>query len=293
MNVTEDRINLWAKAISETEEEKCQNAIRAVTEAMRDRYGNAVTIIHQGSHKNRTNIRADSDVDIAVVYDNSYFSDVSSLPLIDQKAHWTTLTPAIYRFEQFKRDVHKVLQDKFNFGSVTRKNKCIKLVGNTYRVSADIVPAFTSKRFRSLGDVSYEGIGFLTDEGTLVHSFPEHHYENGVQKNDETSLAYKAAVRVLKNTRNEMEEKRIIPNDSMPSFFLESLVWNVPNTYFIKTTYREDARAVAGKVWADMRNFEIANAYTEVSGLRWLLREAHHTPVQAEKFMLAAWGYLE
>src|SRR5438105_2635570 len=98
MTVPEDRINLWAKAVSETEEEKCQNALSMVTDAMRDRFGNGVTIIHQGSHKNRTNIRADSDVDIAVVYDGSYFSDVDALPSGQQQTHWNTLSPATYGF---------------------------------------------------------------------------------------------------------------------------------------------------------------------------------------------------
>ena len=293
MNVTEDRVNLWAKALSETEEEKCQNAIGMVTEAMRGRFGNGVTIIHQGSHKNRTNIRADSDVDIAVVYDDAYFSDVNALSYADQQAHWNTLAPAPYTFGQFKQEVHQVLMEKFGLGAATRKNKCIRVEGNTYRVSADVVPAFQSKRFSAPRMVAYTGIGLITDEGKLIHSFPEHHYSSGVRKNDATRNAFKAAVRVLKNTRNEMLEKGLIAKDSMPSFFLECLVWNAPDSCFQKQTYREDARAVALHVWSEMRAVEKARNYKEVSELQWLLREAYRTPAQAETFMLSAWSFLE
>lgn len=291
MNVTPERISLWAQAISETEEEKCQNALSAVIDVMRDRFGSDVKVIKQGSHRNRTNVRADSDVDIAVVHKGHYFPDISKLSDNDKALHKRYSTDSVYTFEQFKADVHKALQDKFGTAA-ERKNKCIRVAGNTYRVNADVVPAYGHKRFRAYDNIEAEGIGFKTDKGVVVYSYPDQHYNNGVEKNTNTSGTFKAVVRILKNTRNEMAANRIILPDSMSSFLVESLVWNVPPSYFSHSTYREDARAVALKIWSDMREPSIANNYAEVSDLKWLLR-GEHTPAKAEAFMLQAWHYLE
>ena len=295
MNVTEDRINLWAKAISETEETKCQNAISQITEVIREHFENDVTIIPQGSHRNRTNIRADSDVDIAIVHDSYHFPNISSLSESDKQLHNKYSVNASYTFEQFKIDIHNILKNKFGLLSVERKNKCIRIKGNTYRINADVVPAYGYTRYRSFNDIEAKGVAFKTDNTSeRVASFPHHHYNNGVKKNDSTNKAYKAVVRVLKNTRNELVEKGLYPADSISSFFIECLVWNVPDLYFRNTTYREDARAVALKIWSDMKDPEKSNLYAEVCDLHWLFRgSTSRTPKQAEEFMLMAWNYLE
>lgn len=292
MNVSDDRINTWAQALSETEDDRCENAKSMVVDAMRERFGNSVTIIHQGSHRNRTNIRTDSDVDIAVVYDDIYYSDLRNLPYEHHAGHWAGVSTPAYTFQQFKTDVHQALVNKFGLGVATRKNKCIRVAGNTYRVNADVVPAFQSKRYNSPGLVSHEGIGILTDGGTVIHSYPEQHYASGVAKNEATSQAYKAVVRILKNVRREMEDSGLLAKDTISSFLIESLVWNAPERRFLNASYREDARDVLSHVWNDMRDASAHPTYKEVSQLEWLLRGTNHTPAKAEIFTKAAWNYL-
>lgn len=292
MNVIEDKVNGWAKALSDTEETRCTNAISAITETLKERFGNSITIIHQGSHRNNTNIRADSDVDIAVVYEDVYFSDTELLSLAASTAHFQTVIPATYTFNQFKTDVHDTLVKKFGI-STQRKNKCILVQGNTYRVQADVVPAFESRKINAPGFYNHVGIGFIPDDGTSVrHSYPIQHYDSGVEKNSITAKAYKAVVRILKNARNDMVEKRLIEKNSMPSFFLECLVWNAPVTCFSNKTYREDALSVAYLVWSQMRDLSHKN-YTEVCKINSLFRESHRTPAQAEAFMAHVWHYLQ
>jgi uncharacterized protein Veg len=295
MNVTEERINLWAKPISETEEIKCQNTISQIKEAIRSHFGNKVTIINQGSYRNRTNIRADSDVDLAIVHDSYHFPDINNLSESDKELHRICATNAEYKFEQFKADVHEVLKNKFGLLSVERKNKCIRIKSNTSRVNADVVPVYGFTRYKAFNEVEVKGIAFMMDSPSVrVGSFPDHHYKNGVEKNEITSNAYKAVVRIFKNARNEMVEKGLYPHDSMPSFFIECLVWNVPKSYFENTTHREDARSVAAKIWSDMRDPEKYNMYAEVCDLHWLFRgEYKNTPTQAEEFMRKVWNYLE
>lgn len=289
MQINEDQINRWAKAPSDTENEKCENAISSITDTLRSHYGNSITIIRQGSHHNRTNIRLDSDVDFAVVHDDYFFPDISNLSYADKELYRKYRSPADYVFSQFKTDLHDILQRKFGSSSVQRKNKCIKVTGNSYRINADVVPAYVHKRLSSYGVVESEGIEFVTDAGVRVKSFPEQHYKNGVRKNDDTNRAYKSVVRILKNIKNHFVDEGILTPETMPSFFIENLVWNVPKDYFESKTWREDIENIAWKIWGDMTKTETANKYAEISDLMWLFgRHTNRTHKQAEDFMLMA-----
>lgn len=294
MNISEEQLTRWAKAPSETEEGKCQNAVSRIMEIVKNKFGTNVSVFLQGSYRNRTNVRQDSDVDIVVLHEGYYFSDVGGLSESDKAAYWTNFVGSDYTFSQFKNDVHTLLKDTFGASLVTRKNKCIRVDGNDYRVDADVVPCFVHKRFHSLHSVEAEGIELVTDAGVHIHSFPKQHHDNGVAKNDDTDKMYKSVARILKNVRNELVDKGTISLDNMPSFFLECLVWNVlPNTHFKKDTYTSATRAVIATVWNEMREVEKANNYAEVSDLKWLFRGSpNRTHQQAQNFMQHAWDFI-
>ncbi len=94
MKFTEQQITKMASPISQTEEEKCKNAICMVRDAMKElnytdngqeirsvfseaysfsldmskRYSDVrIKLLVQGSYANKTNIRSESDVDVAVI----------------------------------------------------------------------------------------------------------------------------------------------------------------------------------------------------------------------------------
>ena len=236
MSVSESRIDSWANPPSETEDERCTNAISQITDALHSRFGNDITVIKQGSHRNRTNVKTDSDVDLAIVHTGYFFPDTNGLSEADKERYARESVPASYPYSQFKNDVHAVLQGKFGSSAVERKNKCVRVSGNSYRVNADVVPAYEHHRFSAYNVVSDKGIELVTDEGIRIHSFPEQHYESGVKKNEETGKAFKSVVRILKNVRNEFVDKGLMKLEAMPSFFIESLVWNVPASHFRGTT---------------------------------------------------------
>jgi hypothetical protein len=293
MKLTEDQINRWANPPSETEDQKCLNAISQITKVLRDYFGSDISFIRQGSHTNRTNIRLDSDVDIAVVHDGHYFPDINSLSESDKQLYRANSIDSTYSYSQFKNDVQSVLKNTFGDANIERKNKCIRVLGNSYRINADVVPAYRHKRFSSYNSISAEGIGFKKDDSGVVYSFPKQHYDNGVKKNNNTSRSYKSVVRILKNLRNRFVENNELKLESMPSFFIESLAWNVPDGMFNARSWRETAGDVALKIWSDMRNPIIANNYAEVSDLMWLFRGSPaRTHKQAEDFILKAWYHL-
>lgn len=291
-NVNEDQLRKWATAPSETEETKCQNAVRLITNAIKERFGLDVTVFLQGSYKNRTNVRQDSDVDIVIRHDDIFFPDISGLSENDQAIYNSLRTGSDYTFKQFKNDVQLVLENTFGKTEIERKDKCIKVKENTYRVNADVVPCYKYKKFRTPYDVSVEGIQLFTDKGFKVVSFPEQHFDNGQNKNVQTSRTYKSVVRILKNIENELVDQGTINEESMSSFFLECLVWNVPNADFNVTTYYQATRNIIARVYNDMKG--TPGKYTEVNGIKLLFTtgSTNRTPLQAQQFMQSAYNFV-
>ncbi|RLG27967.1 hypothetical protein DRN98_10175 [Methanosarcinales archaeon] len=72
----EEKFARWAKPPSESEEERCSHTISMIKEALNDHprlKTRNTTIILQGSFKNNTNIRRDSDIDICIRLNDVFF----------------------------------------------------------------------------------------------------------------------------------------------------------------------------------------------------------------------------
>lgn len=292
--VNEDQLTRWATAPSESEETKCQKAVKVIKEAIQKRFNSQVSIYLQGLYKNRTNVRKDSDVDIVARYEGIYFPDLSGLSDGDKTIYNSLHSDAAYIFSQFKSDMHVVLQSTFLAGEVERKDKCIRVKANSYRVNADVVPCFVHKRFRTPYQVEAEGIEFLTDGYVRINSFSEQHFENGKNKNAQTSQMYKAIVRILKCVRRELIDQGVITKDLMPSHFLECLVWNAPDQGFNESTYYQATCNVIAQVYNDMKTEEKYSRYAEASYLKWLFPKSStkRTPLQAQQFMQSAYTFI-
>ena len=218
-------------------------------------------------------------------YKNAFFPETTTLSPQDKALHNTYYRDSDYTFKQFKNEIEQTLAVKYP-GTVQRKNKCIKINKNSYRVDADVIPCFVHKRFSTATTVSAEGIELISDEGNRIKSFPKQHYENGVQKNTRTNQSYKSTVRMIKNCRNHLIDNSHIDEKAMPSFFLECLLWNVPHAHYSKHTHKEIANEIIGKVYADMSTLEQAHNYAEVSDLMWLFKgQTTRTPEQAKVFL--------
>lgn len=293
MAISEAQFETWARPPSETEEGRCDNALRVISEALREKFGDQVLVFLKGSYKNRTNVREDSDVDLGVKHNDVYFPDTFSLSDREKWVYERISTNSTYLFSQFKSEVHQVLVARFGASEAIRRNKCILVKANSYRVNADVVPCFTYKKFRSPTEVSAEGIKSIADDGRAFDSFPDQHYANGVSKNARTQRMYKSVTRILKNVRNELLDLRQIDKKLMPSFFLECLTWNVPDPLFTANSYKEATRNIMLRLWNDMGNLVISQEYAEISNLKGLF-EGHpqRTPEQVRSFLQNAWSFL-
>ncbi len=70
MGTWEDAFSTWAQPPSKTEQDRCENAETAVKNAIsastRLKYKN-IKVFAQGSYRNNTNVKRESDVDIGIL----------------------------------------------------------------------------------------------------------------------------------------------------------------------------------------------------------------------------------
>ena len=230
MKYREDDLKRWIKPPSDTEEEKLENSKRMVEDAIgadeKLKYM-PIEVFAQGSYANDTNVRLDSDIDINVMYKGFFLYD---LPKNTTKEQFEIKDSAVdYTFRDFKSDVENALANKFGRNNVKRKDKCLNIIGNTYRVQTDVVPTFEYKRFY-LNNTYCSGTVFYPDSNlnSRIINFPKQHITNGKEKNKSTQRLFKRLTRLHKKLRYKMIEEKARVNNNITSFLLESLVYNIP-----------------------------------------------------------------
>jgi len=132
----------WAAIPSDTQQQKCDNAVRAIREAIdlsTPLAARSLSVFAQGSYRNRTDVRNESDVDICVLYRGTFFFD---LPSGVSPQSVGASVPADYTFDRYRPQVLSALVQHFGAGSVRSGTKAITVQANTYRVIADVVPCF-------------------------------------------------------------------------------------------------------------------------------------------------------
>src|SRR3989338_340465 len=111
--ISENQLEVWASAPSEREEVKCQTAVSQIKGCVERAYGQQVTIFLQGSYKNRTNVKRDSDVDIVVRFNDAYFANTSLLNEAEKQKYEQTRIPASVTFSDFKSNIYRILVAEF------------------------------------------------------------------------------------------------------------------------------------------------------------------------------------
>jgi hypothetical protein len=295
----EDTFRSWARPSSDSEEQKYQNAERMIRDAIRadDTLSqHRIEVFAQGSYRNNTNVRLESDVDICVRLMDVFYSDFSSANGF-AKAD-AGIVDATYSYAQFKNDVERALVGKFGRSTIRRGNKAFDVHANTYRVDADVVPCLEHRRYTrrdSQGEYQYlSGAEFLSDSGDRIINWPHQHYENGVTKNTATGSRFKFIVRGLKRLRNEMADTGITAAKPIPSYLIECLVWNAPNRSFGHAEYLSDVDSVLGCTLDSTATEAGCSEWGEINELKYLFRwRQPWTLQQAHDFLGAAWKYIE
>ncbi len=300
----EKQFSRWAKPPSRTERERCENAIRAVrnaiagSDALRKRQ---LKVFLQGSYRNRVNVRQDSDVDVGIL---CYDTFIPSYPPGTDHATFG-VSPATYHYHQYKHDIHMALAAHFGSNAVRRGNKAFDIQQNSYRVEADVAPFFEHRHYWMNQSAwgYWGGVVLKPGSGGFIYNYPERlletwpdlklHYESGVSKNKTTHLRFKGGVRILKKLRNQMDEAGILAARPVPGFLVECLVFNTPNSCFDHRTWYERVWAILHHLyWSTVSNQGTPDWY-EVNGVKLLFAPTQPWTKQiAHEFVYAAQDYL-
>lgn len=297
----------WAKPPSDTEQEKADNAARMIREAVRadnKLAALAVDVYPSGSYRNKTNVRLDSDVDVAVVFKGAvYYEFDTDKPTREMLGVRT----AEYGLTHFRDDVERALVRAFGRNGVTAGDKAFDVHENTYRLDADVAVFLEHRRYTGRQDSEGRWHHFVgvemrprSDPAKRIINWHQQHYDSGVKRNDATQRRYKRMARILKRLRNEMVESGDASQQAiakkMPSFLLECLAFSAGDEcYNCDGTFYADVKAVIRDLWNRTKpeREQDYSKLVEVSGMKWLFRPTQPwSAEQAHEFLLRSWQYV-
>lgn len=294
-------------APSETERDKAARTHKAIREYLENdpalsKY--SVDTYLQGSYINSTNVRGDSDVDMGSTTQGMFYYETSDLPSNRpsspyyatrslREATEAAITPASYNYFEYRRDVLASLKREYG-NSVADGNKAISIQGNTYRLDADVLPCTLFRWYYQdwQGGASYhKGISFFTKDNERIVNFPEQHFENLKDKDQSNDGKVKGCIRILKRVRNELEEANQWDRARSPSYYLEGLLWNVPNEHF-GGNYYAILPSVLQYLWRDLtdkRKSGDLRSYHQANGIFYLFHSKFWNVDDAIAFIETIW----
>lgn len=292
MTISESQLETWSHQGSKVQSAKTHQEIKSVLEDKDAPYANkSFEIFLQGSYGNDTNIYSESDVDIVICLTEAINSDTSKLEPSQKAAYEADRVIADYGFHKFKSEVVAWLRKKLG-SNVTAGNKAIFVPGNGSRRDADVLACVEHRRFtyyQSQTNSRYhKGISFWTSDKHLITNFPRQHMDNCTAKHQGTEGRFKSNVRVLKNFRRAMVDEKVLAEGVAPSYFLEGMLWNVPNEKFVGTYQRTFEGYFDWLIRCDPTKLACAN------DLHWLIRDGAvecWNLKDFQKFMKAARSY--
>lgn len=284
MGIPETQLDTWAKQGSVTQSADTYKTIKGVIESNDAPYaGKAISPFLQGSYGNDTNVYGrESDVDIVLLCTSVFYSDTSSLTAPEKALYEEKRSKAAYQFADYKRDVNTWLGKKFGSDAVPGK-KATRIRASGNRREADVLPCMEFRRYlRFNGDFGEGyvegGVCFFLADGTRVTNYPMIHRDNVTAKHQATNYYFKPMVRILKNMRNRMKEDGLISGGIAPSYYLEGLLYNVPDELFGTSYERTFLQCYSYLQNADRAKLVCANRQA------WLLRKGEHTSWDTDDF---------
>lgn len=242
MAISEQQLEAWSHQGSKVQSANTYNTIKqALNDTDSPYYKWYYSIFLQGSYGNDTNIYADSDVDIVMCLNSVYYDDTTDLSEDEQRRYKANWTSGGITLETFKGQVLAWLKSTFGPG-VRAGNKAIFVPGNGSRRDADVLVCADHRDYVSFpaqGQPRYhEGICFWTSKGEKIVNYPRQHMENCTDKHGTTSHMFKRNIRVFKNMRNAMIDHGFIADGVAPSYFIEGMLYSVPDQLFASAHQR-------------------------------------------------------
>jgi hypothetical protein len=229
----------------------------------------------QGSYKNDTNVFGDSDVDIVLKHNGTFYKDLSRLAPAHRQAYDAAFGGGgvVDVYSAFKKDAVAYISRLYN--KVAVGTKAVFIPGNNNRRDSDVLITQQFRRyyeFESHAKQRYdEGVCFFTSGVVMVENFPKQHSDNCAAKHKNTKSWFKPMVRIFKNMRNAMMEKGLLAEGIAPSYFIEGMLYNVPDGKF-GGTYQSTWIECFNHIVTAKRDDLVCANY-----MHWLVRDASPT----------------
>jgi hypothetical protein len=294
MAVSEETLRAWTAPSSNSEDDRRNRTERMIREAIQaspDLRRLPVRVYAKGSYKNNTNVRLDSDVDVAVEYTGIFYFHQFFAAEGLTREQLGIFPGHEFSFSAFKAAIHQALNARFGAASVERGDKALFVHEGRTSLDADVVPCVSFRIYTAPGSYR-EGIQLWPDSGGTIENYPRLNYEKGVAKNHRTGNHYKWIVRALKRLENELVSRGSLAIE-IPSYLMECLVYMAPNSAFNVGSLRGDMRDVLAHIYNGTMSDEACNEWTEVNEVKYLFRPAQKwTRGQAHALAVAAWNYM-
>lgn len=283
MVIPESQLQIWANPGSQAEFRDAHESIRKVLETYNWPNGKPKYEIYlQGSYKNSTTIRSNSDVDIVVQLNAFYSQGLDNLSYNDKQILLKFLPKSPYQLEHFRYDVIKALKNTKSF-TVSDGNKCINV--KTPYLDTDVVVCmqhrlylrrsaardhhYCNRNYYKKDSHNYyyiEGIKFKSNDGRWIINYPKHHDKNGTSKSQQTNGKFNSTIRIFKNIKSHLVDKNIIKIDEVPSYFIECLLYNIPNSEF-ESNYQKTVYNILSYLSSkDIKVFKCQNCQINLFG---------------------------
>ena len=178
MPIPSRQLDGWANQGAVTISSNAYNSIRTALLATNSSLqGKSLDIFLQGSYANATNIRGDSDIDVVVLYDDTFYKDLSALTPEQQRLHEAIFLPATYPWQSLHDDVLAALRLHFGNNAVTPGRKAIKVQTGHGGMAADVVPAMQFRRYATFVNqnnlTAHWGIQFFDSTNNPIVNYPD------------------------------------------------------------------------------------------------------------------------
>lgn len=280
----------WSKPSSDNEADKCDNTESRIREAIDTSdwlKGKVSRVFAKGSYKNNTNVRLESDVDICVQANCRYWN-AAAVP------DYNGIPSCAFTLADFRNEVGSALIKKFGTSGVTRGDKAFDVHETSTLVDADVVPCMGYRHYFDTSLKNFaDGTKFYSDANVEIINWPDQQVTHGNAKNTATGNRYKLTTRAVKRLRNKMADEGIKAAEPIPSYFIECLMFNVPNESFGNTNFYDDVCLAVAHALTETQNNDRCTNWLEVNKRKWLFRDTQRwTRAQAHSVFVAAWQYV-
>ena len=266
MSIPERTLSRWSHHEAGADFKKAHMPVREALDAYQSLSRFKYEVFLQGSYKNDTNLGGDSDVDVVVRLSSKLKPSVAALSG-EQLQKNGSHRFVHQQWESFRGEALKALRARFG-KSAKSGRKTLKVPKGKIPSDADLVVTVSHK----------EGVGFyLPDEKRWVVSFPQQHHSRGLKKEKATNKRFKRTIRMFKAARNRLVDKKVLKKEDAPSYFIECLLYNVPDGMFKQELASTYTAILDWLKTAKLRGFQCQNGQVPLFGQgreQWTVQKA-------------------